>query len=100
MADVNSIADFKRALIVGATLQYENYKYPEMSGPREIVRVQSERFAALLPVGHPRYDEVKRSGGSYMSIPKRSEATFIEGSMIVWYVGTDAPFCKITLTES
>lgn len=60
-----SKASFKRALATATHVHVENRKYPELTGVREVVKVQSNAMALLLPVGHPRYDEVANGSWTY-----------------------------------
>jgi len=40
-----SVADFKRSIAVGNTLHCENYRFPYLSGPRTVTKVQTNAIA-------------------------------------------------------
>lgn len=95
---MQSIAEFKRALKPGMVLTVENYVYPELSGEREVVHVQTGQFSMRLPKSHPRYKDTP--SGSWLSFPKREHTEFDGNSLTItrepdWNDG--GPFVKITL---
>ena len=53
-----SKAAFKRALKGATHVRVTNERYPELSGVREVVKVQTNAVSLRLPEDHPRYDEV------------------------------------------
>lgn len=96
MSDIKSMAEFKRSLYVGQMLTFENFRFPDLSGEREVLRVQTQQLATRLPVGHPRYDEIK-DRGSWLDFPKAVDASFEGRTLTVSKRGE--LFCKITVPE-
>lgn len=62
---IMSKAAFHRALKGATHVHVTNERYPELSGLRELVKVQTNAMASRLPVDHPRYDEVKDGSWTY-----------------------------------
>jgi hypothetical protein len=68
-----SKAAFHRALKSATHVQVTNERYPELSGVREVVKVQTNAVSLRLPVGHPRYDEVTGGSWTYFDTADRAE---------------------------
>lgn len=64
---MKTFADFKRRLKVGLVLQCEHHERPEISGRREIVKVQSNAISYLFD--HPENGE--RTGWAYFEKASR-----------------------------
>lgn len=64
-ANMSSKAAFQRALKGATHVHVVNERYPELSGVRELVKVQTNAMASRLPVDHPRYDEVLDGSWTY-----------------------------------
>lgn len=72
---IKTVADLKRALKPGVTVTMVEHRFPALAGDRLVRKVQTQRFAMDPPVGHPRYEQIRDNGGSWMDIPKASEFT-------------------------
>lgn len=70
---MSSKAAFHRALKGATHVKVTNERYPELSGVREVVKVQTNAVALRLPVGHPRYDEVADGSWTYFDTADRTE---------------------------
>lgn len=71
--DLMSKAAFYRALKGATHVQVTNERYPELSGVREVVKVQTNALSLRLPIEHPRYDEVKDGSWTYFDTADRAE---------------------------
>lgn len=56
---------WKQALKSAKWVKVTNCRYPDLSGIREVVKVQSNALSLKLPVDHPRYDKVPDGSWTY-----------------------------------
>lgn len=80
---MSTVTQWKRSLRPGVRCQVVDYKYPDLSGLRTVIRVQSGRFSMTLPeaLGRP-YSE------SWLDFPKARECS-VEGKTLTWHVDWD-----------
>lgn len=74
---MKSLADLKRTLTVGTTIEVTEHEYPRLMGERTVVAWRSNRVCLTIP-GVPERD------GSWWTLPKREHITFNDdGSVTV-----------------
>lgn len=80
-----SVSELKRSLTPGTVLNVTMHRYPELSGCRTIVKVNTVGVYLALPDGHPRQAETPN--GSFLSWPKASELRRDGGTYTIHYTG-------------
>lgn len=61
-----SIKQFLAALRTTDTVDVVNFTYPELSGRRDVVKVQTNGFALRLPESHARYTPDHEGSWTYL----------------------------------
>lgn len=77
---MKTLADLRAAMAVGVVVQVTNHRYPELSGERTVIKVQTKRWFLTLPESHPRHGEVE---GSWMDIPPANRCAFDGNSVTI-----------------
>jgi hypothetical protein len=76
---MKTLADLRRAMKAGTTLEFTEHIHPHLLGARVIERVTTRDWVIGFPEGHPK----KAPGaGSWMSIPRSRDITFNEDGSV------------------
>lgn len=94
---MKTLADLRRAMVVGVVVQVVNHVHPNLSGERTVVRARTKSWCLSLPVDHPRYGTVD---GAWFDFPSAAMCRFDGDSVTIhrdpeWNDG--GPFMTITL---
>lgn len=74
MNDIKSLAALKRALTTGTVLDVTQHRFPELTGRRTVVKVNTTGVYLSLPDGHPAKDSTNLEG-SFAGWPKAKDLT-------------------------
>lgn len=83
----------------GTKIVLRNWAYPTLSGIREVLIAQTNRWCLSFPDGHPGRRDHE---GSWLDIPPASQCTFLDNACTIlrdpsW--GDLTPFCTIQILE-
>ena len=94
---MKTLADLKRALVPGRRVHVENLRRPHVSGPRVVLKAQTQRWCFSFPGGDPRYRETYENPGSgtWLQAPRASDVTFSGNGAT--FLSEGAPWMVITV---
>lgn len=88
-----SIRNFLQALRSAEAVDVVNHTFPELSGRRAVVKVQTNGFALRLPESHPRY--TPDHGGSWTYFGQGYDMSVVGSTLVVKSEGYHAEFTVV-----
>lgn len=75
-----TLADLKRAVQTGVTVEVVNHRHPELSGRRTFGKIQTNGWYLSLPVGHPKAADNPK--GSWITMPKAVDVQWTDDDTV------------------